>query len=681
MKMPPLLLAAALLFWGWQNEMLLWGAAMAVALEGSRVVRARWELSKTDLNRIWDLSALLVLGLAVILYSAEERMRFGFKFAQWLPFPFFPIMLAQVYGNWEKIPTSVFSWFVRRSPSRSASAKSYNISFIYFCVCLFAAGASNRSNPIFYWGLALLATLALLTARPQRLSRPTWIACLALVSVTGYFGHQQLTNLQTLAESAFGNWIVRFFHRETDLRESRTSIGEIGRHKLSGKIVWRVETEDGSSPPNLLREASYDFYRAGVWKSSAAQLSTVSVDTNDVVILQPPKKLKFNARIAGFLSGGRGLLPLPQGAFELDDLPVALQTNRLGVARVSEGPGLINFLAYYGPGKSCDEPPADSLDAMDRNVPESEAGVLEQLVGELKLREKKSEMEMFQTISHFFQSNFTYSLNRKHRFKIRPDHKTALGEFLTETRSGHCEYFASATVLLLRQAGIPARYAVGYAVPESTHHGNKYIIRERHAHAWTLVWRQEKGCWEEFDTTPASWDGADNMNASSWEAISDFFSNVAFQFSKWRYSKTSYTQYLQWLLAPLILFLAWRILSGKRRKRSATMNESEIAETIWPGRDSEFYLIERKLSATGLGRFPNESFSYWQERVDGNLPQAGRLAEIISLHRRLRFDPRGLTTEDRHLLKLEAERWLAEFESLQPSQTPRRNRDSAAAQS
>ncbi|MBT8330725.1 MAG: transglutaminase-like domain-containing protein, partial [Deltaproteobacteria bacterium] len=36
--------------------------------------------------------------------------------------------------------------------------------------------------------------------------------------------------------------------------------------------------------------------------------------------------------------------------------------------------------------------------------------------------------------------------------------------FLTRSRSGHCEYFATATVLLLRQAGIPARYARGYSV-------------------------------------------------------------------------------------------------------------------------------------------------------------------------------------------------------------------------
>ena len=61
-----------------------------------------------------------------------------------------------------------------------------------------------------------------------------------------------------------------------------------------------------------------------------------------------------------------------------------------------------------------------------------------------------------------------------------------MSRFLLRTRSGHCEYFATATVLLLRQLGIPARYAVGYAVHEAT--GRKYVVRQRDAHAWCLVW-------------------------------------------------------------------------------------------------------------------------------------------------------------------------------------------------
>ena len=80
---------------------------------------------------------------------------------------------------------------------------------------------------------------------------------------------------------------------------------------------------------------------------------------------------------------------------------------------------------------------------------------------------------------------------------------TPLTRFLLTSRSGHCEYFATATVLLLRQLGIPARYAVGYYVHEPA--GSGYVVRERDAHAWCLAWNRQTGSWDDFDTTPASW--------------------------------------------------------------------------------------------------------------------------------------------------------------------------------
>jgi len=43
MKTPPLLLGAALVFWGWQTGFLLVGLLLGAALEGARAIKARWE--------------------------------------------------------------------------------------------------------------------------------------------------------------------------------------------------------------------------------------------------------------------------------------------------------------------------------------------------------------------------------------------------------------------------------------------------------------------------------------------------------------------------------------------------------------------------------------------------------------------------------------------------------------
>ena len=84
------------------------------------------------------------------------------------------------------------------------------------------------------------------------------------------------------------------------------------------------------------------------------------------------------------------------------------------------------------------------------------------MIAELQLKQQ-SRKQALRTLSAFFQDTdkFRYS-TWQGPGKLRSTNETPLARFLLRTRSGHCEYFATATVLLLRQLGIPARYAVGY---------------------------------------------------------------------------------------------------------------------------------------------------------------------------------------------------------------------------
>ena len=72
--------------------------------------------------------------------------------------------------------------------------------------------------------------------------------------------------------------------------------------------------------------------------------------------------------------------------------------------------------------------------------------------------------------------------------------------FLTVTKRGHCEYFASAAALLARTVGIPARVVGGYRVHEKNPIGDFYVVRERNAHAWVEVFVD--GGWRTVDPTP-----------------------------------------------------------------------------------------------------------------------------------------------------------------------------------
>jgi hypothetical protein len=238
-----------------------------------------------------------------------------------------------------------------------------------------------------------------------------------------------------------------------------------------------------------------------------------------------------------------------------------------------------------------------------------------------------------------------------------------LSRFLLRTRSGHCEYFATATVLLLRQLGIPARYAVGYAVHECA--GGKYVVRQRDAHAWCLVWNESSGIWQDFDTTPALWVKAEADRASPLQFLSDGWSRLVFEFAKFRWGQTHLRQYFLWALAPVLALLLYQIIFRSRRRRHIPSPEDPGAATLWPGLDSEFYHIEKRLAKRGVPRRPSEPLSAWLLRVSADPVLAdmrSRLQELLILHYRYRFDPQGLNQGDRETLRHKADGCLASID-------------------
>jgi hypothetical protein len=78
--------------------------------------------------------------------------------------------------------------------------------------------------------------------------------------------------------------------------------------------------------------------------------------------------------------------------------------------------------------------------------------------------------------------------------------------FLTRTHKGHCEYFATACVLLLRAQNIPARVATGFYASDWNPQSQSFTVRQCDAHAWAEVWLDGYG-WLTLDPTPPDWRG------------------------------------------------------------------------------------------------------------------------------------------------------------------------------
>lgn len=92
-----------------------------------------------------------------------------------------------------------------------------------------------------------------------------------------------------------------------------------------------------------------------------------------------------------------------------------------------------------------------------------------------------------------------------------PDDKDFVTWFLMENKRGYCMHFASAGVMMLREAGISARYAEGYFVPVSAwvrQEDGRWCaeIKDSNAHAWAEIYSENDSSnefWLPVELTPA----------------------------------------------------------------------------------------------------------------------------------------------------------------------------------
>ena len=330
-----------------------------------------------------------------------------------------------------------------------------------------------------------------------------------------------------------------------------------------------------------------------------------------------------------------------------------MQHNNLGAVKVEQGLGLVTYRADFGV-----ETPLDSLpNAQDLSVPPNERDALKQVIQQLQL-EKMPTFNAIRRIDEFFSQEFQYSLI----LNSPPNsgaQQSPLSNFLLKQHSGHCEFFATATVLLLRQLGIPARYAVGFAAEEYSFLENAYIVRRRHAHAWTLFYLN--GRWQELDTTPAGWEDVEAEKTASWRSINDFWAWLSHRFSMWKWSEEEDNhQGLIWLVIPLVIILLWRLYFKERISRAQPAVFSAPPRHYF-GEDSAFYSVLKQLEAQSYPRPPGENLARWLAKLSLPGELKSMIPQLFALHRRYRFDPQGLNTAQQQQFQILAAAALQEL--------------------
>ena len=128
---------------------------------------------------------------------------------------------------------------------------------------------------------------------------------------------------------------------------------------------------------------------------------------------------------------------------------------------------------------------------------------LQTLCDEAKKDQKLTEAaDIGDYIRAYLNTNYQYNASAPQP----PEGADPIRYFLTESKQGYSVQFASAAVVMFSMFGLPARYVVGYAAPQSLftqqEDGSWHaILQDDNAHAWAEVYISGQG-WTPMEMTP-----------------------------------------------------------------------------------------------------------------------------------------------------------------------------------
>jgi transglutaminase-like putative cysteine protease len=270
-------------------------------------------------------------------------------------------------------------------------------------------------------------------------------------------------------------------------------------------------------------------------------------------------------------------------------------------------------------------------------------------------------------IAFFRQGRFVYTLEPP---VLGSD---SVDEFLFDTKAGFCEHFASAFVVLMRAAGIPARVVTGYQGGEVNPFDRIVTVRQSDAHAWAEVFLPGQG-WLRIDPTAAAVPGRVESGLAravpqgeqalirrpGLEWLRDLRNQWEAAAHKWNVWVLSYNPERQRELMGLI-----GIRNADWRSLTATLFTALGMITavllLWSLRriarpdpvQRAWRAFCAKLAARGVERSPHEGPRDYAERAARALPGARRaILHIAALYMSLRYGPHASARRARQLRRL-----------------------------
>ena len=288
----------------------------------------------------------------------------------------------------------------------------------------------------------------------------------------------------------------------------RVELGEIGRIRMDPEVVLRIETLEGEPPDpgqRYWRGLAFDHFDGRSWSITPPTRQRVPGDSEIGVDL-------------GYRARGKRLLqriarePIDPGVIFSAGTATGIRGPLGRLERDVNGA----LYAHSTAGERADYTIASDFAVRDDEalrgseaLPPDERG--ERYLALPELSPAIGQLARKITAGHTSDADRSLALEvylrRQGRYSDTPpvvsrdDPRSPIEVFLLGGTEGHCEYFASAMVVLARSVGFPARLVGGFAGGHSNEVGGFVEVSRSDAHAWVEVHYRDVG-WVRYDPTP-----------------------------------------------------------------------------------------------------------------------------------------------------------------------------------
>ncbi len=295
--------------------------------------------------------------------------------------------------------------------------------------------------------------------------------------------------------------------------------GEISESEVAAATLVSVDGKPVPAAWLRLRASAYDRVHGATWAPRKTGLSSATLRDGLVWLDEDRRSIEGLRALDISLEDRERFLFLPPGVIALEIDETVMIDPPGGVvlrARRGSAPSYRVWIAPEGVLRM-DQP--EPRDLRLRNPELQTARLASRVAGDADGAEATAA-----AIESHLSSEYTYSLAGGAGGSRDP-----VSWFLFESRQRHCEFFASAMVVMLRHEGIPARLVAGYHGGNAGAGGERVVVRRSNAHSWVEVWLGSDRGWVVFDPTPAEGvDGLERLGLLDrgrlmWQTVEDFF--------------------------------------------------------------------------------------------------------------------------------------------------------------